>query len=169
MRIVIILCIITQITCWSFPVHERVSWINFLIATIIYIMHNLIDNKHRWSINPNLLQKSCIQSGSIEKKNVNTPQSTLSKLGIWVLPNRRMCFAGRTIKGIVLPKNAKQQEKAMKSLIVWYLPCLEYKNSDPTKLHSFQMNNACFFRRQNELLKVYSKFSAWNIYRLPLN
>ena len=114
MRIVIILCIITQITCWSFPVHERVSWINFLIATIIYIrvlevMLNLIDNKHRWSINPNLLQKSCIQSGSIEKKNVNTPQSTLSKLGIWVLPNRRMCFAGRTIKGIVLPKNAKQQ------------------------------------------------------------
>ena len=119
-----------------------------------------------------LFQKSCLGDDRIQKKSISkedTTQNALSKLGIWVLPNRRMCFAGRTIHGIVLPKQKKLREKAMKSLIVWYLPCLEAKNSDPTKLSSFKMNDACFYRRQNELLKVYSKFSAWNIYRLPLN
>ena len=114
-------------------------------------------------------QTSCEQTAPMDKRDFFATKNALSKLGIWTLPNRRMCFAGRTINGIVLPKQKGLKEKAMKSLIVWYLPCLELKSSDPTKLSSFQMNNSCFFRRQNELLKIYSKFSAWNIYRLPLN
>ena len=114
-------------------------------------------------------QNSCVQTVPIQKKDVFATENALSKLGIWTLPNRRMCFAGRTINGIVLPKQKMLKEKAMKSLIVWYLPCLELTRPDPTKLSSFQMNSSCFYRRQNELIKVYSKFSAWNIYRLPLN
>ena len=66
------------------------------------------------------------------------------KLGFRVLPDRRLCFAGRTLKGIVLPKNMELQFAIILRLLVWYAPCIEVKRE------FYRINKACFARRENE-------------------
>ena len=108
----------------------------------------------------------CFQNDVSNQKNSKSTQTLLSKLGIWVLPDNRLCFAGRYIKGVVLPEDSVAQKNAIKALVVWYLPCLELVGPI---IGLYQLNNDCFFRRENELLKVYARLSNWNNYRMLFN
>merc|ERR1712135_191421 len=111
-------------------------------------------------------RERCFQNEiSNQWKNKST-QDLLSKLGMWVLPDRRLCFAGRYIKGVILPQDPSAQNRAIKALVVWYLPCLEFQGQ---KGGSYQINNDCFHRRENELLQVYARLSTLSNHRLQLN
>ena len=113
-----------------------------------------------------IFQERCFQNEiSNQWKNKST-QDLLSKLGMWVLPDRRLCFAGRYIKGVILPQDHIAQNRAIKALVVWYLPCLEFQGQ---KGGSYQINNDCFHRRENELLQVYARLSTLSNHRLQLN
>ena len=104
-----------------------------------------------------LFQERCFQNNDISNQmNDKSTKGLLSKLGMWVLPDRRLCFAGRYIKGVILPDNPAAQKRAIKALVVWYLPCLEFQAYKST----YQINNNCFFKRENELLKVYARLST---------
>ena len=75
-----------------------------------------------------------------EKANGIVPiaMNLISKLGIRVLPDRRLCFAGRTLKGIILPKNKALQIAIILRFLVWYSHCIEVKG----EFH--MINKACF-------------------------
>jgi len=102
-------------------------------------------------------RERCFQNNDISNQmDDKSTKGLLSKLGMWVLPDRRLCFAGRYIKGVILPDNPAAQKRAIKALVGWYLPCLEFQAYKST----YQINNNCFFKRENELLKVYARLST---------
>ena len=82
----------------------------------------------------------------------------ISKLGFRVLPDRRLCFAGRTLKGIYLPKNVAVQIAIIKRFLVWYLPCIDARGK------FYKLNNDCFARRENNFLKMYLKSLGYHHY-----
>ena len=82
----------------------------------------------------------------------------ISKLGFQVLPDRRLCFAGRTLKGIYLPKNMALQIAIIQRFLVWYLPCIEDGGG------FYKLNNDCFAKRENTFLKMYIKSLGYNHY-----
>ena len=71
---------------------------------------------------------------------------TLSKLRIHILPDRRVCFAGRIPLGIYLPRNSWMQYKIIKRMILWYLPCLQLQEN------VYNLNNTCYTRKENQFL-----------------
>jgi hypothetical protein len=73
----------------------------------------------------------------------------ISKLGVRVLNSGRLCFGGRALKGIFLPKSAAKQISLVKKFLVWYSPCIEVRQK------VYQMNGSCFHRRENQFLLMY--------------
>ena len=73
----------------------------------------------------------------------------LSRLGIAVLSNRRLCIDGRALKGIFLPESRTQQTLLIVKFLVWFSPCIELKDS------VYRMNEYCFDRRENYFLRMY--------------
>ena len=71
---------------------------------------------------------------------------TLSKLRIHILPDRRVCFAGRMPQGIYLPRNSWMQYQIIKRMVLWYLPCLELQGN------VYSLGNTCYTRKENKFL-----------------
>ena len=100
-----------------------------------------------------------VQDPSIGSKAYGTNQNTfnvvplswtmLSRLGIAVLPNRRLCIDGRALKGIFLPESRTQQTLLIVKFLVWFSPCIELKDN------VYRMNEHCFDRRENYFLRMY--------------
>ena len=82
----------------------------------------------------------------------------ISKLGIRVLPDRRLCFAGKALKGIHLPNNLSLQIDLIKRFLVWYSPCIELRGG------LYKMNNECFFAREILFLKMYLRALGYQHY-----
>ena len=73
----------------------------------------------------------------------------MTKLGVKILPNRRLCFGGRPIQGIFLPRNHSFQVELVKRFLVWYSPCVELSNN------RYKINKYCMKRREYNFLKMY--------------
>ena len=76
---------------------------------------------------------------------------TLSKLGVRVLPKRRLCLAGRMLRGIFMPKSLFGRFKIIKRFLDWYSPCIKVRE------HSYDVDAKCFNRRENMFLTTYLK------------
>ena len=73
----------------------------------------------------------------------------VSKLGIMVLPDRRLCFGGKTLDGIILPKSKNLQNTLILRFLIWYLPCVEFEH----KVYTF--NKSCQKRMEIRFLSMY--------------
>ena len=72
-----------------------------------------------------------------------------AKLRIYILPDRRVFFAGKIPEGIYIPRNSWLQNKIIERMILWYLPCLEPQGN------AISLNDTCYARKENQVL---SKF-----------
>ena len=70
-------------------------------------------------------------------------------LGTKILPNRRTCIAGKMLAGILMPRNTSLQALLLRSLFLYYLPCIEVQGN------TFALNRGCFAERENTFLKIY--------------
>ena len=73
----------------------------------------------------------------------------IHKLGVLVLPSRRLCFGGELLKGIILPSNTSLQIQIIKRFLMWYSPCLEDEGN------ALKLNKQCLQQRQHRFLKMY--------------
>ena len=73
----------------------------------------------------------------------------INKLGVKILSNRRLCFGGRPIQGIFLPRNRLMQIELAKRFLVWFSPCVEFVN------YRYKVNTFCMERREYDFLKMY--------------
>ena len=81
----------------------------------------------------------------------NIKMSELSKIGVRILPNRKIRFGSKTLQGVTLPKSASAQMSIMKRLLTRYGPCLEAQNT------GYQINPDCFAKKENQFLKLLAK------------
>ena len=87
----------------------------------------------------------------------------LAKLGMSVLQDGRLCFDGKLLKGLVLPKNEHMQANVIMQIVVWYSPCIGFMNANRnTGPHIYQVNHNCVLQREMKLLKMFFKLSARN-------
>ena len=97
---------------------------------------------------------------SVEKSKTNVKEKKIyriiplsmklmKKLGVKILQNRRLCFGGRPIQGIFLPRNHSFQVELVKRFLVWYSPCVELSNN------RYKINEYCMKRREYNFLKMY--------------
>ena len=82
----------------------------------------------------------------------------ISKLGVRVLHDRRLCFGGRALQGIFLPGNTSLQILLVKRFLVWYSPCVQIKKN------VYEMNKYCFARREKDFLKMYLRSIGYRHY-----
>ena len=78
----------------------------------------------------------------------------ISALGLAVLPNRRVCVAGKMLAGIYMPKDQATQAILLRGFLAWYLPCIQIRMSTLT------VNEKCFAKQQRKFLKTYL-YSLW--------
>ena len=109
-----------------------------------------------------IFQTSCSKTDGTYPKHSSGMQRILFELGISMMPDRRLCIDGRILKGLRLPKNNKIQAYMMRRIVVWYWPCIEFMNATTTTgSHIYQVSKSCLLQRENELIKLISKHSAW--------
>ena len=73
----------------------------------------------------------------------------MPKIGLKVLPNRKVCFAGELLTGIFMPRNPSLQGMILTHLFILYRPCIEIHGDQ------FRLDRECFTRRQAMFLRVY--------------
>ena len=88
-----------------------------------------------------------LASGNSLSRRFVTTSVILSKLGVLILPDRRVCFAGRILKGMYMPRNRWLQYQILERMALWYLPCLEIQGN------VYSLSNTCYTRKENKLLK----------------
>ena len=109
----------------------------------------------------NFFKTRCLDADVPNQEHVPRTHRILTKLGISVLPDGRLCLGGKLMKGLVLPKNDHLQANVIKQIMVWYSPCIGFMNPKRnTGPHIYQINNACVLQRQNKLMKMFLKISA---------
>ena len=86
----------------------------------------------------------------------------LSQLGFQMLPDRRVRFGGKTLQGVTLPKGASKQFAVIKKILSRYGPCLEIQDG------TYQLNDDCFAKKENEFLKMLSEGLATLKFRYVL-
>ena len=102
---------------------------------------------------------NCLQVEKLRRNIVPFSHNLLSKLGIQILPDRRVCLAGRLLKGVMFPKNGALQGIVMKKLLVWYFPCFKHQDSLAGNI-VYKLNHACLMHRESELLKIFKRLSG---------
>ena len=76
---------------------------------------------------------------------------TISKLGVEVLFDRRLCLAGQMLQGIKMPKHHSLQVLIMKGFLKWYSTCIQLGES------SYDVDKKCFKEREKRFLKLLMK------------
>ena len=102
-------------------------------------------------------------------RNTTSPEDLLittksfAKFDVRVLTNRRMCFAGRLLRGIILPNRRLLQIWSIKSFLAWYSSCIQIGEEN------FKLDMICFAERENRFLKGFLKLMEhfWKI--KPMN
>ena len=94
----------------------------------------------------------------IPPSNLSNTLKTFSKLNVRVLEDKRICFAGRMLRGIFMPENPLLQKFVMESFLGWYSSCIE------VEVDAYGVDTSCFFNRENIFLKAYlgCMKSFWN-------
>ena len=101
----------------------------------------------------------CLQAGELRQSIGLFSHNLLSKLGIQILPDRRVCLSGKLMKGVVFPKNVALQGIVMKKLLVWYFPCFKPQDSSTGNV-TYKLNPTCLMQRESQLLKIFKRLSG---------
>ena len=101
----------------------------------------------------------CLQAGELRQNIGLFSHNLLSKLGIQILPDRRVCLSGKLMKGVVFPKNVALQGIVMKKLLVWYFPCFKPQDSSTGNV-TYKLNPTCLMQRESQLLKIFKRLSG---------
>ena len=101
----------------------------------------------------------CLQVERLRRNIGSFSHNLLSKLGIQILPDRRVCLAGKLLKGVMFPKNGALQGIVMKKLLVWYFPCFKPQDSSTGNV-VYKLNPACLMQRESELLRIFKRLSG---------
>ena len=94
----------------------------------------------------------------IPQKDVVITMDVMTKLGILVLPDQRLCLFGRLLNGLVLPERTSFQIPILKGLLTWYSPCLTAQQG------YYQLNNECFIQRENLFLATFFRTFQYSPY-----
>ena len=76
---------------------------------------------------------------------------SFDKFKVRVLKDRRMCFAGRLLRGLIMPKSRRLQFWIMKSFLAWYSSCIEIGEEN------FMVDMSCIAEREIKFLKIFLK------------
>ena len=96
------------------------------------------------------------------RSDVIITMNMISDLGINVLPDQHLCFFGRLMNGIVLPRNHLLQIPILKGLLTWYSPCLLVDQG------YFKLDENCFDERESQFLGTFMN-SVLNFTTKPMN
>ena len=79
---------------------------------------------------------------------------TLKKLGMKVVQDRTLCFAGRMLRGILMPKNRYLQTIIMRRIFLWYFPCIRIVQN------AYRVHNRCFITKEKKFIRMMKKVAA---------
>ena len=79
---------------------------------------------------------------------------TFKKLGLKVVRDRTLCFAGRVLRGVLMPKNRFLQSIIMRRIFLWYFPCIRVIKD------AYRVNNRCFVEKEKKFIKMIRRISA---------
>ena len=95
-------------------------------------------------------QTTCPNIDLTPRDDVLITMNMMSKLGIVVLePDQKLCFFGRLLSGLTLPKPITMQIPILKGLLTWYSPCLLVYDG------YYKVDNVCFKQREKQFLEAY--------------
>ena len=141
--------------------------LRYRYSSLLYIRFNLLPCFHfkgppvKWcQFHFSLLKDGgCFQVEKLRRNIGSFSHNLLSKLGIQILPDRRVCLAGRLLRGVMFPKNGALQGIVMKKLLVWYFPCFKPQDSSTGNV-VYKLNPACLMQRESELLRIFKRLSG---------
>ena len=73
----------------------------------------------------------------------------IKSIGLRVMSNRRLCFGGELLFGILMPLDESSQLDLINQLVVWFSPCIE------DDMNSLKLNRDCFKVRHVLFSKMY--------------
>ena len=79
---------------------------------------------------------------------------TFRNLGLKIVQDRTLCFAGRMLRGILMPKNRFLQTIIMRRIFLWYFPCIRVVKN------AYRVNNRCFVKKEKKFLKSMKRVAA---------
>ena len=85
---------------------------------------------------------------------LRTKMKTFKKLGLKVVQDRTLCFAGRVLRGVLMPKNRFLQSIIMRRIFLWYFPCIRVIKD------VYRVNNRCFVEKEKKFIKMMRRISA---------
>ena len=86
--------------------------------------------------------------------NFKFKMKTLKKLGLKVVQDRTLCFAGRMLRGILMPKNRYLQTIIMRRIFLWYFPCIRVVQN------AYRINSRCFITKEKKFIRMMKKIAA---------
>jgi len=96
------------------------------------------------------IKTTCPNIDLTPRDDVLITMNMMSKLGIVVLePDQKLCFFGRLLDGLTLPKPITMQIPILKGLLTWYSPCLMVYDG------YYKVDNVCFTQREKQFLEAY--------------
>lgn len=100
------------------------------------------------------LKVNTTKKNNKRNQNITSPEGlrmkikSFAKLKIRVLTDRRMCFAGKLLRGIRMPRNRFYQIWIMKCFLSWYSSCIQIGDDE------FKVDMICFNEKENRFLKI---------------
>ena len=85
---------------------------------------------------------------------LRTKMKTFKKLGLKVVQDQTLCFAGRVLRGVLMPKNRFLQSIIMRRIFLWYFPCIRVIKD------VYRVNNRCFVEKEKKFIKMMRRISA---------
>ena len=85
---------------------------------------------------------------------LKTKMKTFKKLGLKVVQDRTLCFAGRVLRGVLMPNNRFLQSIIMRRIFLWYFSCIRVIKD------VYRVNNRCFVEKEKKFIKMMRRISA---------
>ena len=132
-----------------------IPWFNGLnVHPLIMMLHP--DRKFNWTpiredkgVVPKKNDVSMANTRPNSQRILTISKELMIKLGWKVLRNQAICFAGRPLDGIRMPRHASLRPLLLRNLFIWYLPCVEVHGN------TFKLNKECFAAREYTFLRIF--------------
>ena len=84
-------------------------------------------------------------------ESLTIPLGTLLRLGVHVMQDRSLCFAGRVVLGVSIPDNPILEALIIERVVRWYSLCIEFQQNH------FYLNQECFMKKEILFLRLLSQ------------
>ena len=101
-------------------------------------------------------QENITEDRQHEKKrhssqSLTIPLGTLLRLGVHVMQDRSLCFAGRVVLGVSIPVNPFLEALIIERVVRWYSLCIKFEQNQ------FHLNQECFMKKEMLFLSLLSR------------